>query len=199
LGCHSRLVGCVGETLTMSIFERTQTSLILKCSCGSVEMKAFDAAITSAVCYCDTCQRGSRELAALPNASSVQDLDGGTAYVLYRADRVAYSKGGELLRSLKFDETATSRIYASCCNSAMVMEFDDARHWVCIYRARFQSDAPALEFRICTKFTLETAEIPNDVPGYAMYPLGLLVKLLEAKIAMIFSPRYASSEGLAKR
>jgi len=69
----------------------------------------------------------------------------------------------------------------------MVMRFDDARHWVSIYRARFQSDAPALEFRICTKFKPETAEIPHDVPGSAMYPRGFIVKLIKAKIAMLFN------------
>jgi len=156
-------------------------------------MKVYGAPITSAVCYCDTCQIGSRELEALPNARPVQDEDGGTAYVMHRSDRVAYSKGVELLSPLKIDETATRRVFASCCNSAMVMRFDDARHWVALYRARFESEAPALEFRICTKFKSATAAIPNDVPRSAMYPPGLIVKLIKAKIAMILSAPLAAS------
>jgi hypothetical protein len=168
---------------------KAQTSVVFSCSCGRVEMKAFGAPITSVVCYCDTCQEGSRAIEALPNAGPVRDLDGGTAYVSYRSDRVTTSKGAELLSPLKIDETATSRVYARCCNSPMLMKFADARHWVSVYRARFQSDVPALEFRICTKFKSDTAEIPNDVPSSAMYPPGLLVKLLKAKIAMVFGPR----------
>ena len=145
--------------------------------------------MASVICYCDTCQIGSQKLEELPNAEPIRDPGGGTAYVLYRTDRFAYSRGAELLKPLKIDETATSRVYASCCNSAMVMRFDDARHWVCMYGARFRDDAPALEFRICTKFKPIGAEIPNDVPSSAMYPGGFAMMLLKAKFAMLFNLR----------
>ncbi len=71
----------------------------------------------------------------------------------------------------------------------MVMKFDDARHWVSVYRARFRGDIPPLQFRICTKFRPENGKIPNDVPSSAMYPFGLLVKLMTAKIAMLLRLR----------
>jgi hypothetical protein len=173
---------------------KAKTSTVVRCSCGKVELLATDAAIATNVCYCDTCQKGSGELAALPNAQPVQDVDGGTAYVLYRADCVTYTKGNEYLVPLKNDGTATSRLYASCCNAAMLMRFDDARHWVCLYRARFGSDAPPIEFRICTKFKAEGVEIPNDVPAYAMYSPGLLAKLMKAKLGMLFRPRSCRSD-----
>jgi hypothetical protein len=104
---------------------------IARCSCGSVEIEASGAPITSAVCYCDSCQQGSREIEALTNAPPVLGADGGTAYVLYRKDRIAYAKGAERLHGYKIDaKSTTSRVVATCCNSAMVMRFDDAKHWV---------------------------------------------------------------------
>jgi hypothetical protein len=160
--------------------------MIAQCSCGSVELEAAGPPITSSVCYCDTCQEGSRQLEALPNATPVLDADGGTAYILYRTDRVRYARGADLLKSLKLTENgATLRVYAGCCNAAMVMKFDDARHWVAVYRARFTGDVPPLEFRICTKFRPGSAALPDDVPSSAMYPPGLLLKLVTAKLAMM--------------
>ena len=103
-----------------------KTHRIARCSCGSVELEAIGAPIASVVCYCDDCQEGSRQLEALPNAGPVQDADGGTAYVLYRTDRVKYVKGAELLRGHKINEKSkTSRVVATCCNSAMVVKFDE--------------------------------------------------------------------------
>jgi len=155
------------------------------CSCGSVEIEAFGSPITSAVCYCDTCQEGSRLIEALPNAVPVLDPDGGTAYILYRKDRIKYSKGAELLRGLKTEaKSTTSRVVATCCNSAMVMRFDDAKHWVCVYRARFQGDIPPLQWRICTKFKPANAVIPTDIPSSMMYPAGFMWKLLASKLSM---------------
>ncbi len=160
---------------------------IARCSCGKVEIEAFGAPITSTVCYCDTCQEGSRQIEALPNAAPILGPDSGTAYILYRKDRIRYSNGRELLKGYKIDEKlATSRVVATCCNSAMVMRLDDAMHWVPIYRGRFHGDLPPLEYRICTKFKPANAEIPNDVPISKMYLPGLMWKLLSSKMAMIF-------------
>ena len=159
---------------------------IARCSCGSVEIETFGIPIASAVCYCDSCQEGSRQIEALTNAVPILDPDGGTAYVLYRKDRIKYIKGAELLKGYKIDEkSTTSRVVAACCNSAMVMQFDDARHWVPVFRGRFQGDLPPLQWRVCTKFKPESAKIPNDIPSAKMYPVGLMVKLLASKISML--------------
>lgn len=163
-----------------------KTHRIARCACGSVEFEAVGTPITSLVCYCDDCQEGFRQLEALPNAGPVQDADSGTAYVLYRTDRVKHSRGAQLLRGHKINEkSATSRVVATCCNSAMVMKFDDSRHWVPMYRARFQGDIPPLQWRICTKFKPENVKVPNDVPSSAMYPLGFMAKLVTSNIAML--------------
>jgi hypothetical protein len=88
----------------------------------------------------------------------------------------------------KIEETSTTnRVVATCCNSAMVMRFDDAKHWVPVYRARFQGDVPPLQWRICTKFKPEHAVLPTDIPSSTMYPAGFMWKLLTSKLSMLLS------------
>ncbi|MBI3530406.1 MAG: hypothetical protein HY067_20870 [Betaproteobacteria bacterium] len=157
-----------------------------RCSCGSVELEASGAPITSVVCYCDDCQEGARQLEALPNARPVQDPDGGTAYILYRKDRVKCSKGALLLKSHKIREkSATNRVIATCCNSAMFLNFDDGKHWVDVYRSRLKGDIPPLQMRICTKFKPENGDVPSDMASHSSYPLKFIAKLLAARLAML--------------
>jgi hypothetical protein len=83
-------------------------------------LQASGAPIVGIVCYRDDCQEGGRRIEALAKASPVQDADGGTAYLLYRKDRLDCVKGAPLLKGLKLKETsATNRVVATCCNSAM--------------------------------------------------------------------------------
>jgi len=72
--------------------------------------------------YCTDCQLGSRQIEDLPNAGSVRDADGGTAYILFRKDRFKCSRGADLLKGYKLkDISPTNRVVATCCNSAMFM------------------------------------------------------------------------------
>jgi hypothetical protein len=156
------------------------------CACGGVELKAFGRPIASSVCYCDDCQKGADQIESLPNAGAVSDPDGGTAYILYRKDRIECSKGAKLLRSYKLKETSTTnRVVAACCNSAMMMNFDKGLHWVSAYRARFLGELPPLQFRICTKFKPDGVVLSDDVPSYRGYPSGLIVRLLASRVAML--------------
>jgi hypothetical protein len=155
------------------------------CSCGTVELKAFGRPIVSSVCYCDDCRKGADQIEALPGAVAVRDPDGGTAYILYRKDRIECSKGAELLRSFKLKETSiTNRVVATCCNSAVFMNFDRGPHWVSAYRARFHGDLPPLQLRICTKFKADGVVLADDVPSYRGYAPGLIVKLLASRVSM---------------
>ena len=162
------------------------TPMTATCSCGRVELKAFGRPIVSSVCYCDDCQKGAGQIEALPSAGAVRDLDGGTAYILYRKDRIACSKGAELLKRFKLKESSvTNRVVAACCNSAMFVNFDRGPHWVSAYRARFHGELPPLQFRICTKFKPGGGVPADDVPSYRGYPPGLIVKLLASRVAML--------------
>ena len=114
------------------------------CACGRVQLKAFGAPIVSAVCYCGDCRKGAAQIEALPNASAVRDPDSGTAYSLYRKDRFECSEGAELLKPYKLKDTSpTNRVVATCCNSAMFVNFDRGPHWVSAYRARLNGELPS--------------------------------------------------------
>jgi hypothetical protein len=165
---------------------RMTTAMKASCACGGVELETSGTPLTSAVCYCDDCQEGARLIEALPGAGPVQDRDGGTAYVMYRKDRVRWTKGSALLKSYKIKEaSATKRIVAACCNSAMLLKFDDGKHWVDVYRARLSGDVPPVEMRVFTKFKPDKGGLAGDVPSYATFSLKLVIKLLAARIAMM--------------
>lgn len=161
-------------------------TLTATCACGSVELEAAGLPIVSSVCYCEDCQKGAERIEALPNACAVRDPDGGTAYILYRKDRIACSKGAELLRRYKLKDTsATNRVVASCCNSAVFMDFDKGPHWVSAYRARFRGELPPLQMRICTRSRADGVVLPDDVPSHKGYPPALIFKLLASRVAML--------------
>ena len=156
------------------------------CACGGVELRAYGRPIVSSVCYCDDCQKGSGQIETLPNAGAVRDPDGGTAYLLYRKDRIECSKGAERLKGYKLKESSvTNRVVATCCNSAMFVNFDRGPHWVSAYRARFRGELPPLQLRICTKFKPDGVILPDDLPNHRGYAPGLIAKLLAARVAML--------------
>ncbi len=164
--------------------------LIAACACGSVEIEATGAPIVSAVCYCDDCQEGARRIEALPGAPRILDAAGGSAYVVYRKDRVRCTKGATLLKPRKIRATsATNRVVANCCHSAMLLNFDDWKHWVDLYRARIRGPAPPVQMHMCTRFASAGTDEPADVPRYQGYPLKLLAKLIKARLAMTLPRR----------
>jgi hypothetical protein len=155
------------------------------CACGRVTVKGSGKPIASAACFCNDCRAGAARIETLPNAPAVRDADGGTSYILFRKDRFECTEGADLLRSSKLKETSpTNRVVASCCNSAMFMNFDRGPHWVSVYRARCHGDLPPLDARIFTKFRPEGVVLPNDVPNSKIFPLGIIVKLLASRVAM---------------
>ena len=164
-----------------------QTQLTARCACGKVEMRAIGAPVARAICYCDDCQAAGRQIEALPGAQPVLDADGGSNFIVYRKDRYSCTQGAEHLQNHKLkDASPTKRVVAACCNSAMYIGFDDAKHWVSAYRARFEAGPGPVQVRMCTKFKPEGVTLPADVPNHAGYPPGFLFKLLGARVAMLF-------------
>jgi hypothetical protein len=138
--------------------------------------------------YCDDCQEAAKQIEAMPGAASFRQSDGGTPFVVYRKDRVRCIRGETLLTKLKLrEDSATNRRLARCCNSVMVFDFDDSKHWVDIYRARVQGVAPKPEMLVCTKFLPETPKNPDQLPAYSGYSHRFILKLLLARIAMLIS------------
>ncbi len=160
--------------------------MIASCKCGNVELEVIGKPILCAACHCADCHEGSRRIEALPNAAPVLDSFGGTSHVLYRKDRIQYLKGTELLKSLKVDEDSPSRVYASCCNSYMLLDIPDPMRWVPVFRGRLQGEVPPLEMRINAKFKPGAPGAPQDAPCYRSFPLKFVRKLLGSRIAMMF-------------
>ncbi|HXA48219.1 MAG TPA: hypothetical protein VNW52_11365 [Burkholderiaceae bacterium] len=159
-------------------------SMTVRCACGSVELETTGAPILGATCYCVDCQEAGRQIEQLHNAPRVLDPTGGTDALLYRKDRLKYTKGAELLFDHKLKEGApTRRVVARCCNSAMFLDFQKG-HWFSVYRARFAGDVPPVQMRIQTKSRQPATSEPGDIPSYAGYPPKFMLKLLAAKIAM---------------
>lgn len=154
------------------------------CACGKVCCSAIGEPIFSAVCYCDDCQAGGREIETLPDAIPVLEPDGGTAYLTYRDDRFECVEGAELLVGHKLSDNApTQRFVATCCNTAVYVKFAPG-FWVSAYRSRFAEDVPTLQWRNQTKFRTSSAPMPDNIPTYHRFPLKLFGKLINARISM---------------
>jgi hypothetical protein len=130
----------------------------------------------------------ARQIEAMPGAASFRQSDGGTLLVVYRKDRVRCVRGEALLTKLKLRvDSATNRRLATCCNSAMILDFDDGKHWVDVYGARVQSAALKPEMLVCTRFAPDAPANPIQTPAHSGYPPRLVLKLLSARVAMLFS------------
>lgn len=158
---------------------------IARCVCGNVELETIGAPIVCAACHCDDCQEGSGRIERLPNAPSILDQAGGTAYLLYRKDRMKCTKGADQLRDYRLNEgSPTRRVVATCCNSFMFLDFQKG-HWFSICRARFEGNAPTLQMHIQTKANPAGSNIPNDAPSYSSYPPRFIGRLMVARVAML--------------
>ena len=157
------------------------------CACGQVAIEARGRPIVTVVCYCDDCQAAGRQIEALADAPPVLDDDAGTQLVVFRKDRLSCVQGQDRLVAHKLTPTsATSRYVASCCNTAMYLGFDDAKHWVDVFRRRVEGTAPPIEMRICTRFRTAGTALPTDAPSRPGFSIGLIARFMAAGIAMKF-------------
>lgn len=162
------------------------TILSASCRCGEVMFETTGPPIVSTACYCESCQEAGRKLEQLGDAPPVLHADGGTAFLLYRKDRIRCVQGGERLTEHRLrPDSTTRRMVASCCNSAMFLEFTKG-HWLSLYRARFSQAAPPLEMRVMTGDRRKGVELSQDVPNYATHSGKFMWKLLSAWTAMGF-------------
>ncbi len=126
------------------------THLSATCRCKNVQIEAFGPSTASATCFCASCREAGRLFEQTPAAPPVLETDGGTSFVLHRKDRVQCSKGQEFLEERRLTPMSpTRRVIATCCNSAMFLDFTSG-HWLSIHRNRFTSDTPPPEMRAHT-------------------------------------------------
>lgn len=156
------------------------------CQCGKVKFAVAGAPILTTACYCTSCREAGRRFEQRPETPAVREPDGSTDFILYRKDRVRCTAGEELLEEHRLTpESPSRRVVATCCGSAMFLEFAKG-HWLSMYRRRFPEDAPKLEMRVMTRDRNPDCELPDDVPGYATHSIRFMWKLLSAWAAMGF-------------
>ena len=154
------------------------------CRCGKVKLEAVGRPILAASCYCASCQEAGSRFEQLAFASAVLNPDGGTDYVLYRKDRVQCAMGQEHLEEHRLrPDSPTRKVIATCCNSAMFLEFTKG-HWLTIYRNRFPADAPRPEMRVMTQDRRDGVELADDLPNYDRHSAKFMLRLIAAWMAM---------------
>jgi hypothetical protein len=166
--------------------EKQHQQLSATCQCGKVKFEAVGSPILTGACYCTSCQQAGQQLGQLPAAPPLRDPDGGTSMILYRKDRVQCVAGLEYLSEHRLKpQSATRRVVATCCNSAMFLDFTRG-HWLSMFRDRFATGAPPLEMRVMTAERRAGVELTDDVPNYPRHSGKFLLKLIAAWIAMGF-------------
>jgi hypothetical protein len=160
---------------------------VAHCRCGAVEVSAWGDPIVVNACYCDDCQLAAQRLTAI-DSTAAGSANGGTEFILFRRDRIACARGAERLQAMRLtDTTKTRRMIAGCCATPMYMAFDDKRPWVSAFRASFGPHAPPVEMRICTRFRRSGDGTADSLPSHAGYPPAMMVHLLLAGLAVLFS------------
>lgn len=151
-----------------------------------MKFEAVGSPILTGTCYCTSCQQAGHQLEQLAGAPPLLDPDGGTSMILYRKDRVRCVTGQQCLEEHRLKpESATRRVVATCCNSAMFLDFTKG-HCLSMFRNRFTTDAPPLEMRVMTAERRAGVVLADDVPNYPRHSSKFMLKLIAAWIAMGF-------------
>jgi hypothetical protein len=159
------------------------------CACGAVRLRLTGEPIVSAACCCTDCQAGGLLIEARDGAPPVRDEVGATPYLIYRDDRFACVAGEDALEAIKLSPDApTTRYVTSCCNCAMYLKHGPG-WWTSVYRARVADDPPPLQFRNKTASLPPGVVAPTDIPAYRGFPPALILRLLAARVAMMWGGR----------
>jgi hypothetical protein len=163
-----------------------QQQLSATCRCGQVKFETAGSPILTGTCYCTSCQQAGRQFEELPAAPPLLDPDGGTSMILYRKDRVQCVTGQQYLEEYRLKPgSATRRVVATCCNSAMFLDFTKG-HWLSMFRNRFATGAPPLEMRVMTAERRAGVVLTEDLPNYPHHSGKFMLKLIGSWIAMGF-------------
>jgi hypothetical protein len=150
-----------------------------------VQLEASGTPIVHISCYCDDCQAAAAIIDAMPDGWSGLEGDGGTRNVLFRRDRVRFTRGIDQLEEFRVrDSSHTVRLVAGCCNTAIAQRHDNWWPHRGIKSERFVTPVPPLEMRVFARHAPEAAAIPNDVPVAAGIPHRMGVRLMLAVLAL---------------
>lgn len=145
------------ETNRMS--KSGHSSTMVTCVCERTALRLIGPPIMTVACYCNSCRVAADLLGRRPGAPRMTEEDGGTHFVMQRKDRVECVKGRTDLHEHRLSPGAsTRRVIASCCNTAMFLDFEPG-HWLSVYANRIDPDErPLIEQRTMT------GDRPHGVP-----------------------------------
>jgi len=159
----------------------------LQCACGQVRFTVDRGPILSVECCCTSCRTAGGVMEKLPGAPRIVRPNGATHLVLYRKDRIHFTKGTELLKEYRLTpESTTRRICAICCNTPIGLDFTKG-HWLSLYSCLWSAHTvPPIQMRTMTSDALEGTILSDDVPNHKRYAFSFFAKLLSAWVAMGF-------------
>lgn len=143
------------------------------CACGAVEV-AFDCEPFIVIsCGCDDCQAAAHALEALPGAPEITEPVGATPLAAFPRASMRVVQGANMIEPYRLnDSTPTKRMVATCCNSALYIDFDRGPFWVSVYRDRLTTPPPMPRWRVQTKYL--ATELPNDIPNHRKWPAAMI-------------------------
>jgi len=160
---------------------------IAACQCEAVALEVSGQPILSAICHCESCQTAGERLEKRAGAPPVLGLHRGTAFMLFRKDRIRCLRGEKHLAEFRLKrDSPTRRVVASCCNAPMFLEFTNG-HWLSFYMDRFEpSDRSQPDLRTMTRDLAVPIEDDDGVPAFTTHSARFMWKLLMAWVAMGF-------------
>jgi hypothetical protein len=163
------------------------TTTSLRCACGQFHLSVTGEPFITAECHCTSCRSASQRLSALPVALPMTAANGGTPYVLYRKDRVAFPDGTAALAAFRLtDASHTRRLVTTCCKTPIGVEFEGG-HWLSLYAGLWsEADRPAMQIRTQTGDVPTGTVLDDSLPAGGGVTAGFYAKLLWAWIAMGF-------------
>ena len=159
----------------------------LQCACGQVRFTVDRGPMLSVECCCSSCRTTGGVMEKLPGAPRIVGPNGATHLVLYRKDRIHFTKGTALLKEYRLKpESPTRRIVANCCNTPICLDFTKG-HWLSLYSCLWPAHTlPPIQMRTMTSDALEGTILSEEVPNHKRYALSFFAKLLSAWAAMGF-------------
>ncbi|WEK47677.1 MAG: DUF6151 family protein [Candidatus Andeanibacterium colombiense] len=159
----------------------------ISCDCGAVELELEGRPFGVIECLCASCREAGARIESLPGAPPALGEWGASRFVLYRKDRVACRKGAEHVRAHRLTpDSPTRRLVATCCNSAMLLDFTKG-HWASLYAPRWpDAGRPKAEMRIQTGSLPDPSVLPGDMPNYRGFGWRFPLRMLGAFAAMGF-------------
>ena len=159
----------------------------LTCRCGKTAITLSGPPIMTVDCCCTSCRTAAAQLQALPGAPSILGPHGETRFAMQRKDRATLPAPAAMAAHRLTATSKTRRVVATCCNTALFLEFQGG-HWISVYGSLWPTGtAPKAQMRTMARDLPDPGILPTDIPNSRSQSPRFIWNLLRAWIAMGFS------------